>query len=164
MNKTILLSDLLSQTGYFQSIHDVRVLTHLIKNPLKDTVKDICDETGLPDSKVYPALKHLVSLALVEKHSSHRPARYHFTDPRTLEDFLESNFESEIKIRKKGIALIKTQTVNLWKPDELVLGQVAYLYRGNAIYNEILRLMKTSEDKIVLILSESFEPFMETVI
>ncbi|MCE7736720.1 MAG: winged helix DNA-binding protein [Candidatus Heimdallarchaeota archaeon] len=164
MNNKISLSELLSQTGFFQSIHDVKVLTHIVKNPLKDTVKDICDETGLPDSKVYPALNHLKELGLVLKDSSHRPARYSFTDPQALKEFLQSNFDLEVENRKKGISLINKQIVNLWNSDEPELGQVAYLYRGNAIYDEILRIMKNSRDKIVLILSESFEPFLETII
>lgn len=163
MNNTISLTDLLSQTGYFGSIHDVRVLTHLVKNPLKDTVKDICDETGLPDSKVYPALKQLVSLGLVMKDSSHRPARYHFSDPRALEDFLKSNYDLEIENRKKGIDLINAQVVNSWNPEERELGQVAYIYRGNDIYNEILRIMKNAREKIVLILAENFEPFIGVI-
>ena len=62
MNATTTLLDLLNKTGYFQSIHETKVLTHLIRNPLKDSVKDIRDETGLPDSKVYPALTQLVNL------------------------------------------------------------------------------------------------------
>lgn len=164
MKNKISLSELLSQTGFFKSIHDVKILTHLVKNPLKDTVKDICDETGLPDSKVYPALNHLKDLGLVLKDSSHRPARYTFTDPRALEDFLKSNFDLEIENRKKGISLINSQIVNLWNSDEPELGQVAYLYRGNAIYNEILRIMKNSREKIVLILSKSFEPYLETIV
>lgn len=164
MNNKISLSELLSQTGFFQSIHDVKVLTHLVKNHLKDTVKDICDETGLPDSKVYPALNHLKDLGLVLKDSSHRPARYSFTDPQALKGFLQSQYDREIENRKKGIVLINKQIVNLWNSDEPELGQVAYLYRGNAIYDEILRIMKNSREKIVLILSDNFEPFLETII
>ncbi|MHA2029855.1 MAG: TrmB family transcriptional regulator [Candidatus Kariarchaeaceae archaeon] len=163
MQKIITLSDLLSETGYFQSIHEVKVLTHLVRNPLKDTVKDICDETGLPDSKVYPALKQLVDLGLILKDTSHRPARYSFTEPSALEDYLQHHFDKEMEQRKNGISKINEQIVNLWNPGEPELGPVAYLYRGNAIYNEILRIMKNTKEKIVLILSDSFEPYFETL-
>ena len=50
--------------------------------------------------------------------------------------------------------MIKEQVINSWNPDEPELGgPVAYLYRGNSIFNEILRIMKNSKEKIVLILS-----------
>lgn len=164
MNTKLTLLELLSQTGYFQSIHETKVLAHLIRNPLKDSVKDICDETGLPDSKVYPALKQLVNLGLIFKDPSHRPARYCFTDPRSLEEFLDQNLDQEMETRKTGISQINEQVVNSWNPDEPELGPVAYLYRGNSIFNEILRIMKNTKEKIVLILSESFEPYIQTIV
>ncbi len=164
MNTKLTLLDLLNQTGYFQSIHETKVLTHLIRNPLKDSVKDICDETGLPDSKVYPALKQLVNIGLIFKDSSNRPSKYAFTNPRSLEDFLNQNISQEMETRKNGISEINQQVINLWNPDEPELGPIAYLYRGNSIFNEILRIMKNTKEKIVLILSESFEPYIQTLI
>lgn len=164
MNTKLSLLELLNQTGYFQSIHETRILTHLIRNPLKDTVKDICDETGLPDSKVYPALKLLVNLGLILKESNHRPSRYYFTNPRTLEEFMNNNYSKELENKKTGLSLLNQQVINSWNPEEQELGPVAYLYRDNSIFSEILRIMKNTKVKIVLILSENFEPFIDTVI
>lgn len=158
------LSETLQETNYFNSIYESKILTLLVTNPNMTSVKDICDELGLPDSKVYPSLKKLEKLHLVLRDKTQRPNRFYFTNPQNLYTYLESKYEEELTHKKELVDLIKDKIDDLWNPDKLSFDQVAYIFKGKSIKNEILRIQKITEEKIMYLLSPKFSPYVEDLL
>ncbi|MHA2169296.1 MAG: TrmB family transcriptional regulator [Candidatus Kariarchaeaceae archaeon] len=139
----------------FFSLQESRILAHLVVNPSLNTVKEICNELGIPDSKVYPALKILEEEELVYRNTSQRPARYLPPDPQKITEFLEDALTRVHHEKSQLIQEIDKQVSALWNPDEPSLGQIAYLFKGEAIKTEIRRMFKHIKHKVLLLLSPS---------
>jgi sugar-specific transcriptional regulator TrmB len=132
-------------------------------NPALNSVKEICNELGIPDSKVYPALKKLEEDDLIYRSSSQRPARYIAPEPQRFSEYLETATKKLYDDKLQLLKEIDKQVGNLWDPDEPSLGQIAYLFKGNAINGEIRRMFKHAKNKMMLLVAPSSLKYAETI-
>lgn len=159
-----LITNVLQDIGYLGSIQEARILAILIAEPNFSTVKDICDIAGVPDSKIYPAIKELEALNLIQRDPNTRPNRFYFSNPAALEEFLNGKFNEESEKKKSSLKKLEEILRSSWNPHELELGPIAHLARGKDIFNEILRVLKRTERKLFFLFSPAFEQYAEFVV
>ncbi len=158
-----LLTSKLQKTK-FLNLQESRLLSHLLVNPLLNSVKQICNELGIPDSKAYPALKKLEEEELIYRNHTQRPARYIGPEPEKLSAFLRKHLDQSISDKSRLIQEIDRQVSVLWNPDEPSLGQIAYIFKGNAINIEIRRMFKHMKKKAFVLLAPSSLKFSDGIV
>lgn len=157
------LISLLSKTGYFCTLHEVRVLSTLIESKSEIAAKEISQILDLPDSKVYPALNSLIDLGLISRNDMTRPYQYFFQDLFILQKFLEQKTKDLLIEKREILDEIYDDVNTLWQPEEPELGQIARLYKGEEIKHEIKRLHKFVKSSIFYLFSLSSLEYAKVV-
>lgn len=157
-----LIADI-SNVDFFNSVYDVRVLSYLIWYQKPATAKEISKYLEIPDSKVYPALNWLEENSMISKVSNARPNRYYFSDPYQLEKYLTDAIDSYAETKRKEINEIISSVTTIWDPDEPELGNIAYLFRGDDIHRELLKICNHPKKSIRFLISPSFLQYISTL-
>lgn len=164
MDRVHELTSYFCQTGYFETIHEARVLAHIVSIPRIDTVKTICQETGMHNSNVYPAFKSLENKGLIQRNDTERPVAYFVRSPEVINEYLENAFEVQIGEKMELIKKIYQLLLTFWdakKRDQL---HFSHIFKGKAIKNEIIKLLRQTKQKITCIIGPKFYPYASIIL
>jgi len=150
------LIDHFDQLSVFSSIYESRILGALIVSPQARTAAQLSSELDIPDSKVYPALNILAEKSLITVDSHSRPKYYRFDRPEQLLHHLQEKIQSRYVSHNQLIEDIRSITNQIWEPEEFMLDNIALLYRGDEIRNELARHLKLTQDRLFIFLSTQF--------
>ncbi|MHA2097756.1 MAG: helix-turn-helix domain-containing protein [Candidatus Kariarchaeaceae archaeon] len=164
IEKNVSIEKLLRNTGFFSSIQVSRILALMINDGRSWNAKEISAAIDVPDSKIYPALKNLENMNLISRDDTKRPNQFYFSDPNVLETFVDNSLSDSVKLKTAVVDELKNLIKTAWNPSEPDLGQIAYLYRNDSIRYEILRILKQSRERIIILISELFIPFFDIML
>ena len=116
-------------------------------------------ELEIPDSKVYPALNQLAELGLISVNGNKRPKEYSFLDPEKLRSFFLSEVEKDYQKKIDCLDKLNTIISEVWQPEEYFLDNIAQLYRGKEVENQIGRHIKLTKTHIFVFLSKKFRHY-----
>ncbi|MHA2276590.1 MAG: TrmB family transcriptional regulator, partial [Candidatus Kariarchaeaceae archaeon] len=158
------LTSSLLQTGYFESNTEARVLAYLVATPQKVSVKEICNDTNIHNSNVYPAIKNLEKKGLIFRNTAERPVVYITRNPEGIREYLENAFNVQIEEKKELIEKIYQLLLAFWKEDDIDKEHFSHIFKGEAIRNEIKKLQRQTQQRIIYIIGPKFYPFLSEIL
>jgi sugar-specific transcriptional regulator TrmB len=152
------------ETGYFESIHEARVLAHIVSALQMETVKTISEETGIHNSRVYPALKNLEQKTLIQKNGTERPVAYFATNPEIIKMYLENALKIQLEKKTQLIDKIHQLILRAWKARPQVQQHFSHVFKDGAIHSEIRKLQKQTLHKITYIIGPKSYPYIPLIL
>jgi sugar-specific transcriptional regulator TrmB len=133
--------------------HEALTYITLLTHP-NITANTLCNETKIPDSKIYYALDGLSKKGMLTTQQS-TPAIYRATNPNeaitNLKQQQKEQFEEKMKQADNLITKLTPLYDSAEKPEEL---EIAYILRGQkSIVNRIKTLIQNSQHEITLFMT-----------
>ncbi|NHJ02776.1 MAG: TrmB family transcriptional regulator [Candidatus Heimdallarchaeota archaeon] len=137
------------------STYAAKVYLALLSNP-NSSATFLCNETGIPDSKMYYTLKELHKIGMIDVREG-SPNTYNPLHPKMaishLKQELLENYSHKVKEADTLIASISPIFENAENQEDM---EVAYVINGQKnILRRIIHLMSNSNDEILIIISSN---------
>ena len=137
------------------STHEALAYITLLTRP-NMTASALCNETKIPDSKIYYALESLSKKGMVTVQQS-TPALYRPIPPNEAVANLKQQLKEELDEKIKQADVITSKLTPIYdssdKPEEL---EIAYILRGQkSIVNRIKTLIQDSKKEIIMFMTLS---------